>query len=220
MPCSQVRTIHRQGLVPESLRSCPPNGLFPSRSAPALRTACSRTSPPSLALYAGPIHPPKHETFDLTARTNTYPKGIVRAGDVYTVKPWGLEMARPAPGRAQFPYVVSWLLPSLGLRATVFHFNPGYELDQDYYLDVGEYTPGPDVWSSEDYYLDLVVRTGRGVTLTDTDELLDAMRHGLLAPEVAEKAVHRAVHAVDGLARNGYDFNAWLANEGMRLVWR
>ena len=91
--------------------------------------------------YAGAIHPPKHETFDLVARTNTDPKGIVRAVDVYTVEPWGLYMARPTPGRAQFHYLESWLLPSLGLRATVFHFNPGYELDQDFYLDVGRYTP-------------------------------------------------------------------------------
>ena len=64
------------------------------------------------------------------------------------------------PGRAQFHYLESWLLPSLGLRATVFHFNPGHERDQDYYLDVGRYTPGPTVWHSEDHYLDLVVRTG------------------------------------------------------------
>jgi predicted RNA-binding protein associated with RNAse of E/G family len=28
------------------------------------------------------------------------------------------------------------------------------------------------------------------------------------------------VHAVDGLARYGYDLNAWLASEGMRLMWR
>ena len=88
------------------------------------------------------MHPPKHETFDLRARTNTDPKGIVRAADEYTVQPWGLYLARPTPGRAQFHYLESWLLPSLGLRVTVFHFNPGYERDQDYYLDVGEYTPG------------------------------------------------------------------------------
>ena len=87
--------------------------------------------------YADAIHPPKHETFDLAARTNTDPKGIVRAVDVYTVEPWGLYMARPTPGRAQFHYLESWLLPSLGLRATVFHFNPGHERDQDFYLDVG-----------------------------------------------------------------------------------
>ena len=60
----------------------------------------------------------------------------------------------------------------------------------------------------------------RGVTLADIDELLEAIRHGLLTPEVAEQAVQRAMHAVDGLARNGYDLNAWLAGDGMRLVWR
>ena len=53
-------------------------------------------------------------------------------------------MAHPTPGHAQFHYLESWLLPSLGLRATMFHFNPGYELDQDYYLDVGRYTQGPN----------------------------------------------------------------------------
>jgi uncharacterized protein len=166
------------------------------------------------------IHPPKHETFDLRARTNTDPKGIVRAVEDYIVQPWGLYLARPTPGRAQFHYLESWLLPSLGLRATVFHFNPGHERDLDYYLDVGEYTPGPAVWRSEDHYLDLEVRTGRGADLADVDELLDAVRHGLLAPAVAEQAVRRAVHAVDGLARNDYDLNTWLGGNGMRLVWR
>ena len=110
----------------------------------------------------------------------------MRAVDEYTVKPWGLYMARPTPGRAQFHYLESWLLPSLGLRASIFHFNPGYQLDQDYYLDVGRYTPGPNVWQSEDHYLDLVVRTGESVELDDVDELLTAVRHGLLTPEVGE----------------------------------
>jgi len=144
----------------------------------------------------------------------------VRAVDVYAVRPWGLYLARPAPGRAQFHYLESWLLPSLGLRATVFHFNPGYERDQDYYLDVGEYTPGPDAWHSEDHYLDIVVRTGKGVEVADIDELLDASRLGLLTSEVAERAIRRAMHAVDGLARNNYDLSAWLVTNGMQLSWR
>ena len=144
----------------------------------------------------------------------------MRAVDDYVVRPWGLYLARPTPGRTQFHYLESWLLPSLGLRATVFHFNPGHERDQDYYLDIGEYTPGVDVWSSEDHYLDLVLRTGARVDLTDVDELLEAVRHGLLTPEVGELAIRRAVAAVDGLSRHGYDLNAWLADEGMQLVWR
>jgi len=144
----------------------------------------------------------------------------VRAVDEYVVHPWGLYVARPTPGRAEFHYLESWLLPSLGLRATVFHVNPGHERDHDYYLDVGEFTPGPRVWHSEDHYLDIEVRTGTRADLADIDELLDAVRHGLLTSDVAERAVRHAMEAVDGLARNGYDLARWLAGDGMQLTWR
>jgi predicted RNA-binding protein associated with RNAse of E/G family len=144
----------------------------------------------------------------------------VRAVDEYTVQPWGLYMARPTPGRAQFHYLESWLLPSLGLRASIFHFNPGYELDQDFYLDVGRYVPGPTVWHSVDHYLDLVVRIGVSVDLDDVDELLTAVRHGLLTPEDAEQAVQAAVAAIAGLARHDYRLDRWLAEADMTLSWR
>jgi predicted RNA-binding protein associated with RNAse of E/G family len=194
------------------------DGVFGSEShvhrvEPRTDICCSRA-------YAWPIHPPKHEKFDLLAGTNTDPKGIERAVDEYTVKPWGLYMARPTPGRAQFHYLESWLLPSLGLRASIFHFNPGYERDQDFYLDVGRYTPGPRAWQAEDHYLDIVVRTGRSAELEDVDELLTAVRHGLLTPEVGEVAVRSALEAVQGLSRNGYDLHRWLTTHGIDLSWR
>ena len=166
------------------------------------------------------IHPPKHETFDVAARTNTDQKGIVRAVDVYAVHPWGLYMARPTPGRAQFHYLESWLLPSLGLRASVFHFNPGYERDQDLYLDIGPITVDDQVWHTTDHYLDLVVRTGSGVELIDVDELFEAVRQGLLSPAVAEHAVQTAATTIGGLARNGYDLGRWLNGKEMVLTWR
>jgi predicted RNA-binding protein associated with RNAse of E/G family len=144
----------------------------------------------------------------------------VRAVDVYTVEPWGLYMARPAPGRAQFHYLESWLLPALNLRTTVFHFNPGHERDQDYYLDIGQYSPGETVWQAEDHYLDLVVRTGIGADLADVDELLTAVRHRLLSPEAAEQAVQTAVSTMDGLSRNDYDLDRWLSGRGVTLTWR
>lgn len=144
----------------------------------------------------------------------------MRAVDEYAVHPWGLYLARPTPGRDQFHYLESWLLPSLGLRATVFHFNPGHERDHDFYLDIGEYTSGQTVWRSEDHYLDIEVRTGGGAELADVDELLDAVRQGLLSHDTAELAIRRAFTAVDGLARNGYDLAGWLAGEGMTLRWR
>lgn len=166
------------------------------------------------------IHPPKREVFDVRAGTNTDPKGIVRAVDVYMVQPWGLYMARPTPGRPQFHYLESWLLPELDLRASVFHFNPGYERDQDFYLDVGRYTAGADSWEAEDHYLDLVVRTGRDVGLTDVDELFAAVGAGLLSADTAERAIHTAVATVDALARHDYDLGQWLRGRDMPLTWR
>lgn len=129
-------------------------------------------------------------------------------------------MARPTPGRVQFHYLESWLLPGLGLRANVFHFNPGHERDQDHYLDVATITVGPDRWRTEDHYLDLVVRTGRGTELVDVDELLEAHRHGLLSTDTAQSALRTAVAAIAGLAAHGHDLNAWLASIGVELSWR
>ena len=144
----------------------------------------------------------------------------MRDVDVYALQPWGLYMARPTPGRAQFHYLESWLLPTLGLRATIFHFNPGYEREQDFYLDVGSFTGDGEVWHAEDHYLDLVLRTGAGVELIDVDELIEAVRQGLLAPATATAAVHNAVFAIDGLARHGYHLGRWLAEHEMVLTWR
>lgn len=167
-----------------------------------------------------PIHPPKRETFDVSAYTNTDPKGIVRAVDVYTEEPWGLYMARPTPGRPQFHYIESWLLPDLDLRATIFHFNPGHERVQDYYLDVGRFTRNGTVWEAEDHYLDLVVRTGEEVSLTDVDEFAEAVAAGLLTIDTADQALRSAFAAVDGLASHGYDLDRWLAGREMVLRWR
>jgi uncharacterized protein len=166
------------------------------------------------------IHPPKRETFDVAAYTNTDPKGIVRDVEVYTVTPWGLYMARPTPGRVQFHYLESWLLPTLGLRVSVFHFNGGYERDQDFYLDVGDYIPGSNAWQAVDLYLDLVVRTGVGVDLIDVDELMTAVQQGVVTAETAERAVQAAASAIAGLASNDYDVSCWLADLGMVLTWR
>lgn len=171
-------------------------------------------------MHPSHIHPPKRETFDLVARTNTDPKGIVREVDEYRVQPWGLYMARPTPGRAQFHYLESWLLPDLGLRASVFHFTPGNERDQDFYLDIGRISVGPDRWHTEDHYIDLVVRTGQGTELVDADELFEAHAHGLVTTETAEAALRSAVTAVDGLAAHGHDLNAWLSSLDVHVTWR
>lgn len=129
-------------------------------------------------------------------------------------------MARPTPGRTQFHYLESWLLPTLGLRANIFHFNPGYERDQDYYLDITDITAANGIWESRDLYVDLVLYNGVRTELVDVDELLEAHRHGLISDQSAESAIQRAVAAVEGLSRHNHDLTAWLAANGMDLTWR
>ncbi|AUM16967.1 MULTISPECIES: DUF402 domain-containing protein [Rhodococcus] len=165
------------------------------------------------------LHHVKVETFDVAAHTNVDPKGFVRKVEVYRVEQWGLYMARPAD-HPQFGYLESWLLPELGLRASIFHFRPGFERDQDRYVDIGEFWREGDVWHSRDHYLDLVVRTGHDTAVEDVDELLAAAAAGLLDPGTAERAVQRALRAVDGIATHGHDLDAWLAALAMPISWR
>ncbi len=69
---------------------------------------------------------------------------------------------------------------------------------------------------SEDHYLDIrSPHRRRGRSSPTSNELLDAVRHGLLTPTVAEQAVRHAVDAPSGIsARNGYDLTRWLATRG------
>ncbi|MFE3293543.1 DUF402 domain-containing protein [Rhodococcus sp. NPDC059234] len=165
------------------------------------------------------VHAPKVEAFNLVDRTNTDPKGFVRPVDHFRVEPWGLYMARPAD-HPHFHYLESWLLPSLGLRASIFHYHPFHARDQDRYVDIGDFTAGEQEWRSEDHYLDLIVRTGRDTELLDVDELIAAHAAGHLDADTTERAVLTATTAVDGIAAHGHDLDAWLADLGMPIDWR
>lgn len=165
------------------------------------------------------IHPPKVEYFDIEEHTNTDPKGFVRAVDHYRVEPWGLYMARPADHR-EFHYLESWLLPDLGLRASVFHFRPSHQRDQDFYVDIGAFTRGEWVWKSEDHYLDLVIRTGRDTELLDVDELLEAHSADLLDTATATRAIRTATTAIEGIVAHGHDLERWLDSIGIPIEWR
>lgn len=65
-----------------------------------------------------------------------------------------------------------------------------------------------------------MVRSGVAVTLDDVDELITAVRHGLLTPETGEQAIRTAVATVDALAGHDYDLHRWLAGIGIDLTWR
>ncbi len=167
------------------------------------------------------LHKPKVEYFDIAELTNTDPKGNVRLVEESRLEPFGLYMARPAPGHPNFHYLESWFLPALSLRATIFHFTHEERWDQDYYLDIGEFGPGADGrWRSVDHYLDILVRTGRSSVLLDVDELLAAHAAGYLDSATAEHAVSVAKAAIEGIASHGHSFENWLAAQDITLDWK
>ncbi|WP_307828243.1 DUF402 domain-containing protein [Antrihabitans sp. YC2-6] len=165
-----------------------------------------------------PVHRPKVEFFDVENGTNTDPKGFVREVERYRVEPWGLYMARHSDHHA-FHYLESWLIPALGVRVSIFHYKPEHRRDQDYYVDIGEFTTGATVWKAVDHYLDLVVRTGRDIELLDVDELIEARAAGLISTADTHKAIELAVAAVDGIASHGHNLDSWLASHGMHVTW-
>lgn len=166
------------------------------------------------------IHAPKVEVFDVDAMTNVDPKGIVREVERYEVRPFGLYMARPTPGRAQFSYLESWLLPELDLRITDFHFTEGHERDQDFYLDVVHIHRARDTWRTTDLYLDMAVRTGKRAEVIDVDEVLQAVSAGHLDEPTAQHALETGFRTVDALAAHGYRLDEWLAEHHIHLHWK
>ncbi|QRP48900.1 DUF402 domain-containing protein [Amycolatopsis sp. FDAARGOS 1241] len=166
------------------------------------------------------VHPPKVESFDPAAGVNVDNKGVVRQVEEFRQEPFGLYLARPTPGREQFHYLESWLLPDLGLRITDFWFTPGHERDQDFYLDVVRVRREGSRWFATDLYLDLVLKDKFSVRLIDIDELLAAVAAGLLPPAEGTYALETAYATVDGLSAHGYDLTAWLSTKDITVTWR
>lgn len=166
------------------------------------------------------VHPPKVETFDLAAMTNVDPKGFVRRVDEYRVEPFGLYLAREVRDHPSLTYRESWLLPEYGIQVTDWYFRPGHERDQDFYLDICLIRAGGRTWQLVDLYLDVVLRTGRGLEVLDTDELLAATAEGHIDARTARAALETTYRTVDRLATHGHDVTAWLAAEGVALTWK
>ena len=164
------------------------------------------------------LHPVKRETFNTADFTNTDPKGYLRQVDTYTETEFGLYMARGAD-HPRFGYLESWLLPSLNLLANIFHFRPGIEVEQDFYIDVAEIQRQGNEWTTRDLYVDLVTTTGEPITVLDIDELSAATSAGLISAEDAELAIDTTLNAVEGITRHGDDAMAWLAHRGIDLSW-
>ncbi|OIR41585.1 DUF402 domain-containing protein [Corynebacterium sp. NML140438] len=164
------------------------------------------------------LHPVKQETFDTSSKINTDPKGFLRDVDVFTTTDFGLYMARGA-NHPRFGYLESWLLPSLGLRANIFHFREGIDVQQDFYFDVADIIEHDGVWQTRDLYVDLVSVTGRPIEVLDIDELAAATSAGLITAKEAERAMEVTLNAVEGITRHGDNAMRWLSALGIDLTW-
>ncbi len=164
------------------------------------------------------LHPVKQETFDTAARTNIDPKGYLREVDTFKVTDFGLYMARGA-NHPKFGYLESWLLPELGLRANIFHFREGVDVEQDFYFDVADIEVEGTVWHARDLYVDLVSQTGNPIDVLDIDELAAATSAGYISAEEAEKAIDVTLTAVEGITRHDDDAMEWLRTLGIELTW-
>lgn len=169
-------------------------------------------------------HVPKLETFAITSAANVDPKGFVRAVDAFAVHPHGLYMRRGSD-HPQFGYLESWLLPSLGLRANIFHFRPGVTPTSHRYLDVAQVTRGigadrdaDATWRTRDLYLDVVVLDG-AVRVDDADELTAAVAAGAISAADAAWAIDRAFAALAGITEHDGNADAWLASAGCPVSW-
>lgn len=164
------------------------------------------------------LHPVKQETFDTTSKTNTDPKGFLRDVDTFKVTDFGLYMARGA-NHPKFGYLESWLLPELKLRANIFHFREGVDVEQDYYFDIADIDVEGEVWRTRDLYVDLVAVQGEAINVLDIDELAAATSAGLITAEDAEKAIDATLNAVEGITRHDDDAMEWLRAQGIELTW-
>ncbi|MDY3127883.1 MAG: DUF402 domain-containing protein [Corynebacterium sp.] len=164
------------------------------------------------------LHPVKEESFHTSAKKNIDNKGFLREVDEFKVTDFGLYMARGA-NHPRFGYLESWLLPTLGLRANIFHFREGVEMEQDFYIDIADIDVDGDVWKTRDLYVDLVSTTGKPIDVVDIDELSAATSAGLISADEAERAIESALRAVEGITRYNDNPMAWLKALGMELTW-
>lgn len=166
----------------------------------------------------GALHPPKRETFDPVAMTNTDSQGRVRPVDQFRELPFGLYMDRGAD-HPSFHRLESWLLPALNVRVSRFHFNPGFERDQLAYVDIAKVWRDGDRWHTEDWYLDLIEHPGRPVELLDVDELLAAQAAGLIEPADAEQAIRVAAQVAGSITFHGHSVDTWLGAHDFPIDW-
>lgn len=104
---------------------------------------------------------------------------------------------------------------------TDFHFTPGNEIDQDFYIDIMTFSRSRDetIWHTVDLYLDITCKAGDYTQVHDADEIALAAAAGVVTPVEAESALQTTFDTCIGLSSHGHDLGAWLRSHGYLLEW-
>lgn len=164
------------------------------------------------------LHPIKKESFHTAEQLNIDPKGFHRPVDRFLEFNGCLFMARQAPDHPRFHYMESWLIPTLNLRVTKFHFHEDVAPDQDLYVDIARITVDGDIWYTEDLYVDFVTYSRSSIDTLDLDELGAALKAGYISVEDADLALRVSQELLTGVRRTG-SVESWLEHCGFRLSW-
>lgn len=161
------------------------------------------------------MHPPRPHRIDLRRRLHHSRGGAwpcQRAG----LFPGGLHLGRVVADNPELSFVDAYFLPSLGLIANRFLTLDGLPYLR-WYIDIARITPGAEVWTALDLYLDVVIGLDGRVEVQDTGEYLVAMREGLLSGQDAAFALTQCHALINALAGHGGSLEAWLAAQDIRL---
>lgn len=116
----------------------------------------------------------------------------------------------------------SHVLPKLGIEISRLGYREAYRPSKpfDYYLDIVQVPEQGERWTVRDLYLDVLVFDGERAEILDTDEYLAALQEGHMDAREAACALETTHNLLNGLARHGYNLEAYLQAEGVTLTWR
>lgn len=180
--------------------------------------AWSQTQVQTSQVQAHPVKVERHDTQAGIHHTNTG----ARAVDLYREHAHELYVSRRFVAHPRISYWQAHLLPDslpggLGIQLCQYDFHG--ERAHDFYIDVVSISRQDHVWTVRDHYLDLLVWNGLCAEIADTDELSAALEAGDILPPEFAAAVSGAHTVVNGLARHGYDVQAWLGSQELSLEW-
>ncbi len=194
---------------------------FAARPQPQMQTQLQvqpAQAPVEGLVQAHPVKVERHDTQAGLHQTNTGARPV----DLYREYPHGLYVSRRFVAHPRVAYWQAHLLPDLlpgGLGIQLCHYDFHGERAHDFYIDIASISRQDHVWTVRDHYLDLLVWNGLCAEIADTDELGAALTAGHIAAHEFAAAVAGAHAVLNGLARHGYDVQAWLESRGLSLDW-